>query len=308
MNPRVLITGGAGFIGSHIVEHYQAKAEVVVLDDFRSGYRANLAGLDCRVVAGSILDAAALADAMKGVTQVFHMAAMISVPESVQKPEECARLNVEGTRLVLEEALHAGVQRVILASSAAIYGDNPVVPKLESMSPEPKSPYASTKLDGEILLEEFRINRNLSTASLRFFNVFGPRQDPRSAYAAAVPTFIERALRHQPIIIHGDGEQTRDFIYVKDIVGALVHAAGHPEINGTFNVGYGQSVSIRALAEEIIRLTNSHSFLEFLPERLGDVKHSLASADRLKATGWKPAFTVSRGLAASIEGYRRLKA
>ena len=305
MTPRVLVTGGAGFIGSHIVEHYQTKAEVVVLDDFRSGYRANLQGLDCRIVEGSILDATCLADAMKGVTHVFHLAAMISVPESVQMPDECARLNIEGTRRVLEAAVHAGAQRALLASSAAIYGDNPIVPKLESMTPEPKSPYAFTKLAGEQLLESFRINQHLSTASLRFFNVFGPRQDPRSAYAAAVPTFLDRALNHQTISIHGDGEQTRDFIFVKDVVGALIYAAGHPDMHGAFNVGYGQSLSIRALAEEIIRLTHSRSSLEFLPGRAGDVKHSVASANRLMTAGWVPNFSVSSGLAATIAGYRR---
>ena len=305
---RILVTGGAGFIGSHVVEHFQEHAEIVVLDDFRSGYRQNLAGLSCRLIEGSILDSVALAQAIEGVTQVFHLAAMISVPESVAKPAECARLNAEGTRLVLAAAHQAGVKKIILASSAAIYGDNPVVPKVESMLPDPKSPYAATKLAGEQLLEEFRLTQGLGTTSLRFFNVFGPRQDPRSAYAAAVPIFVAKALRGEPLTVFGDGEQTRDFIYVKDIVHALIYAANQPAMFGVYNVGYGRARSIRALAENIIRLTNSASRLEFQPERPGDVKHSCASVERLTGAGWTPQYDIEQGLAATIHYFRNLKA
>jgi UDP-glucose 4-epimerase len=308
MSKRILITGGAGFIGSHLARHFAAQAEVTVLDDLRSGQAGNLEGIRCRFLHGSILDAGALKQAIAGAEEVYHLAAMISVPESLAKPAECALLNTEGTRRVLDAALATGARKVVLASSAAIYGDNPTVPKLESMPPEPKSPYAETKLAGEHLLEEYRQAHGLGTTSLRFFNVFGPRQDPRSAYAAAVPIFIAKALRNEPIGIHGDGGQTRDFIHVTDIVGALAYAGASKDMAGTYNVGYGQSQSILALAQEIIRLIGSQSKIEHLPTRAGDVRHSLASTERLLAAGWKAQSSVSAGLAETVASFRQLKA
>lgn len=308
MRKRILITGGAGFIGSHLTRHFAEQAEVTVLDDLRSGYARNLDGVRCRFLQGSILDDVALKQAISGAEEVYHLAAMISVPESVAKPAECAKLNTEGTQRVLDAALNAGVRKVVLASSAAIYGDNPTVPKLESMTPEPKSPYAETKLAGEKLLAQYTRAHGLGTTSLRFFNVFGPQQDPRSAYAAAVPIFIAKALRDEPIGIHGDGGQTRDFIHVADIVGALAYAGHSKDMSGTYNVGYGQSQSILALAQEIIRLTGSKSTIEHLPSRAGDVRHSLASTERLLSAGWKPQSTVSLGLAETIAAFRLLKA
>ena len=308
MSKRILITGGAGFIGSHLTRHFAEQAEVTVLDDLRSGYARNLDGVRCRFLQGSILDDVALKQAIAGAEEVYHLAAMISVPESVAKPAECAKLNTEGTQRILDAALNAGVRKVVLASSAAIYGDNPTVPKLESMPPEPKSPYAETKLAGEKLLAQYTRAHGLGTTSLRFFNVFGPQQDPRSAYAAAVPIFIAKALRDEPIGIHGDGGQTRDFIHVADIVGALAYAGHSKDMSGTYNVGYGQSQSILALAQEIIRLTGSKSTIEHLPSRAGDVRHSLASTARLLSAGWKPQSTVSLGLAETIAAFRQLKA
>ena len=308
MSKRILITGGAGFIGSHLTRHFAEHAEVTILDDLRSGYVRNLEGVRCRLLQGSILDAAALSQAIAGADEVYHLAAMISVPESVAKPAECAELNTEGTRRVLAAALAAGTRKVVLASSAAIYGDNPTVPKLESMPPEPKSPYAATKLAGEELLKEYHQAHGLGTTSLRFFNVFGPRQDPRSAYAAAVPIFIAKALRDETIGIHGDGGQTRDFIHVADIVGALAYAGASEDMSGTYNVGYGRSQSILALAQEIIRLTGSKSAIEHLPPRAGDVRHSLASTERILTAGWKPKSSVSAGLAETVDAFRRLKA
>ena len=308
MSRRVLITGGAGFIGSHLVRHFAGQAEVTVLDDLRSGYARNLDGITCRFVRGSILEDASLREAMAGAEEVYHLAAMISVPESVAKPAECTELNTEGTRRVLAAAVAAGARKVVLASSAAIYGDNPTVPKLESMSPEPKSPYAETKLAGESLLESYRQTHGIGTTSLRFFNVFGPRQDPRSAYAAAVPIFIAKALRDEPIGIHGDGGQTRDFVHVTDIVGALAYAGASADMAGTYNVGYGRSQSILELAQEILRLTGSKSAIEHLPPRAGDVRHSLASTERLLSAGWKPKSSVRSGLAETVDYFRQLKA
>jgi UDP-glucose 4-epimerase len=308
MSKRVLITGGAGFIGSHLVRHFAGQAEVTVLDDLRSGHERNLEGVGCRFLRGSILDTSALREAIAGAEEVYHLAAMVSVPESVAKPAECAALNTEGTRQVLAAALATGARKVVLASSAAIYGDDPTVPKLETMSPEPKSPYAETKLAGERLLEEYRRAHGLGTTSLRFFNVFGPRQDPRSAYAAAVPIFIAKALRDEPIGIHGDGGQTRDFIHVTDIVGALAYAGRTDGLAGTYNVGYGRRQTILALAEEIVKLTGSRSRIEFLAPRAGDVRHSLASTERLLAAGWQPRSSVSAGLAETVAYFRSLKA
>jgi UDP-glucose 4-epimerase len=297
---RILVTGGCGFIGSHIVEHFQGQAEVRVLDNLRSGYRHNLAGLDAEVIAASILDRTAVRNALRGVDYVFHLAAMISVPESMQKPVEAEEINVIGTLIVLEEAAAAGVRKLCLSTSAAIYGDNPEVPKREAMVPEPKSPYAITKLTDEYYCTLFAREGKLPTACLRYFNVFGPRQDPRSQYAAAVPIFVSKALRHEPITIFGDGEQTRDFIYVKDIAAANAHFA-LSEHTGVYNVAYGGRITINDLARRIVRLTGSRSPIQHLPERAGDVKHSQAAVERLRATGFVPASDFDAGLTATIE-------
>jgi UDP-glucose 4-epimerase len=301
----ILITGGAGFIGSHIVEHFQGKADTIrVLDNLRTGYKHNLDGLDCEFIEGSITDRALVKKAMEGIDYVFHLAAMVSVPESMAKIAECVEINVNGLINVLEEASDAGVKKLVFASSAANYGNNPTVPKVETMYPEPQSPYAITKLDGEYYLEMFRKEGKLETTSIRFFNVFGPRQDPKGAYAAAVPIFIEKAVKGEDITVYGDGEQTRDFIYVKDIVGALVFAATTEGVHGTFNAGYGGQITINDLANNILASAQSASKLLHGPERAGDVKHSRASSDKLRAAGWKPQYTLEEGLAATFDFFK----
>jgi UDP-glucose 4-epimerase len=241
---------------------------------------------------------------VQGVDYVFHLAAMISVPESMAKPVECNELNTRGTLVVLEEAAGAGVQKLVLSSSAAIYGDNPVTPKLESMMPEPKSPYAITKLDGEFYCQMFAAEGRIQTACLRYFNVFGPRQDPQSQYAAAVPIFIRRALKHEPITIYGDGEQTRDFIYVHDIAAANAFFATQSPATGVFNVAYGRRMTINELAATICRLTNSRSQIQHAPERSGDVKHSLAAVERLRAAGFAPGGNLAAGLRATVDHFQ----
>lgn len=298
---RALITGGAGFIGSHIVEQFQGQAEVRVLDNLRSGFKRNLQGLQHEFFEGSILDRGLVRQAMEGVDYVFHLAAMISVPESMEKPIECNEVNAQGTLIVLEEAARAGVKKLVLSSSAAIYGDNPVVPKVETMFPEPKSPYAITKLDGEYYCRMFTETGRLATACLRYFNVFGPRQDPKSQYAAAVPIFIHRALRNEAITIYGDGEQTRDFIFVKDIAGANAYFATQSPATGVFNVAYGDKITIKDLASTICGLTGSRSEIRHAAERAGDVKHSLASVQRLREAGFKPKGSLSAGLQATVD-------
>jgi len=242
---KILITGGSGFIGSHLVEHFQGKAEVRVLDNLCSGFRANLAGLDCEFIEGSILD---------------------------------------------REAVRAAMQ-----------GNNPAVPKREEMIPEPASPYAISKLDGEYHCQLFAATGRVSTVALRYFNVFGPRQNPASAYAAAVPIFIHRALRNEPITIYGDGAQTRDFISVRDVARANAFFATESPLTGVFNVARGGSLSIGDLAARIVRLTGSSSQIIHGPERPGDVRHSTASLEKLTAAGFAPALDFDTALRETIE-------
>lgn len=301
---KVLVTGGAGFIGSHIVEHFQEQAEVRVIDNLRSGFRSNLDHLEVTFYEGSILDRDLVRRAVDGVDFVFHQAALVSVPESMLKPAECVQINTLGLLNVLEEAAAATVKKLCFSSSAAIYGDNPTMPKTETVLPEPKSPYAITKLDGECFCGMFHEQGRLNTVSLRYFNVFGPRQDPKSHYAVAVPIFIHQALRDEPITIFGDGEQTRDFIFVKDIVAANVYAAMTPTLSGVFNVAYGKKTSINYLARKVIRLLGSKSEIQYLPERPGDVKHSLASTGKLLSAGFRPSYDFDAGLASTIDFFR----
>lgn len=301
---RVLVTGGAGFIGSHVVEHFQGKADVRVLDNLRTGFEKNLDGFEVEFIKGSITDRDVVRQAVEGVDYIFHFAAMISVPESMEKPIECVETNAIGTLVVLEEAQRTGVKKMTFSSSAANYGDNPTVPKIETMTPEPKSPYAVTKLDGEYYCKMFHDEGRLNTACMRYFNVFGPRQDPQSQYAAAIPIFIENALQSKAITVFGDGEQTRDFVFVKDVVAANVFLATHEEPTGVFNVGYGRRITINDLAQKIIDLTGSSSTIEHLPVRAGDVKHSLACADKIKAAGFTPSGDFDGALQTTIDWFR----
>ena len=299
---RILVTGGAGFIGSHIVELFQGKCDIRVLDSFRTGRRSNLNGLNCELIEGDVSDRATVAEAVKGVDYIFHLAALVSVPESMEKIVECNRINAEGTIILLEEAAKAGVKKLVLSTSAANYGDNPVSPKVETMTPEPKSPYSITKLDGEYYCAMFTATGRLQTACLRYFNVFGPRQNPKSAYAAAVPIFISKALANEDITIFGDGEQTRDFVFVKDIAAANAFMAEHP-FTGVYNVAYGGRMTINSLAKMIVDILGSKSKIVYLPERPGDVKHSTACVDKLLATGFKPSWDFRRGLEVTVQSY-----
>ncbi len=302
---KILVTGGAGFIGSHVVEHFQDRAEVRVLDNLRSGHRRNLEGLKAEFHEGSIVDREAVRRAVEGVDTVFHLAALVSVPESVTEIDACVDINVRGLIHVLEESAAAGVRKLCFASSAAVYGEHPANPKTEDLPPDPRSPYAITKLDGEYYCDFFQRSGKLETASLRFFNVFGPRQDPDSPYGAAVPIFMTRALRGEPITIFGDGKQTRDFIFVKDIVGALAFAARTPGFTGTFNAGYGETLNIEELAARIIAAAGSPSTIEHAPPRPGDVRFSQADPRKLFEAGFRPEYSLDRGLEITLENYRK---
>jgi len=303
---RILVTGGAGFIGSHIVEYFahQKDVEIRVLDNLRTGSKRNIESFKIDFIEASITDRDAVKKSMQGVDYVFHLAAMVSVPESMEKPLECADINVNGTLTVLQEAAEAGVKKLCFSSSAAIYGDSPEIPKIETMLPEPKSPYAITKLDGELYCKIFSDRGWLQTACSRYFNVFGPRQDPNSHYAAAVPIFIHKAINNEPITVYGDGEQTRDFIYVKDIVAANVYLATHDKFTGVYNLAYGNSITINELAKMIIRLVGSDSSIKYAVERAGDVKHSKADISNILSTGFRPASDFEEGLGATIDFFK----
>lgn len=297
-----VITGGAGFIGSHIAEYLSKEGhEVTVLDSLRTGFEKNLNGLNVKFVKGDIRDKHLVEELAQGASGIFHLAALVSVPESLLNIQECIEINALGTINILDAAKKNANCKVVLSSSAANYGDNPILPKIETMTPEPMTPYAVTKLDGEYYLKMYQDQWNVPTASLRYFNVFGPRQNPKSAYAAAVPIFINKALKNEPITIYGDGSQTRDFIYVKDVVKANILAS---KIGGeTYNVALGYSTSILELAKKIIEITNSKSQIQFLEERPGDIKHSIANPSKFNQLGFKPDYTIDRALLETISFY-----
>ena len=302
---RVLVTGGAGFIGRHITDYFQDRAEVRVLDDLHSSLKSNLSGLKCELIVGSILDRDLVREAMRGADVVFHLAAMVSVQGSLQNPIEYAEINARGTLIVLEEAARARAKKLIFSSSAAIYGDGPTIPKIESMPAEPKSPYATSKYEGERHCCSFADEGRLPTVSLRYFNVFGPYQDLRSEYTAAVPAFIEKAIRNEPITIFGDGRQTRDFIYVKDVVAANAFFALKSQATGVFNVACGRQITITDLALTICNLAKSSSTIEYTAERPSDVKHSVAGVDKTQRAGFRPVCDLTGGLRATVEFFRK---
>jgi UDP-glucose 4-epimerase len=300
----VLITGGAGFIGSHLAARLQGEHAVRVLDDLSTGRRENLAGLRVELIEGSITDRAAVSRAVRDVEVVFHLAAMVSVPESMQRPDACVERNVTGLLNVLSAATEAKVRRLCFSSSAAVYGERPESPKREDLTPDPRSPYAITKLDGEYYCRLWSATTPLETVSLRYFNVFGPRQDPKSAYAAAVPIFLRQALASKPLTIFGDGGQTRDFISVHDVVAANLFAATTPGMAGVYNVGYGGEMTVLELAQRIIRATGSRSVIQHAPTRAGDVRHSRADVTRLLASGFRPTTSVDAALAELVTSAR----
>lgn len=301
---KVVVTGGAGFIGSHIVEHWiNEGTDVHVIDNLRSGFLSNIEIFPKAVFHnGSITDRDLVFKVLKGAHYVFHLAAFVSVPESFEKPQECFEINVDGLINVLDAAKEFGAKKIVLSSSAAIYGDNHSLPKTTDMKPSPKSPYGITKLDGEYYLNMYREMFNMGTISLRYFNVFGPRQNPESQYAAAVPIFISKAVKNEPLTIYGDGTQTRDFIFVKDVVKANVLAATNHQANGVFNVAAGRAISINEIAKFILEETRSNSEIIYEKERAGDIKHSLASIEETgKQLDFSPSYDFMSGLKETIK-------
>lgn len=300
---RTCVTGGAGFIGSNLTDRLLADGhEVVVLDNLSTGRRENLAsaGDSVRLIVGDLRDEKAVGEAVEGCEVVFHQAALAAVARSVEHPQEVTDVNVGGTLNVLGASKDAGVRRVVFASSSSIYGDTPVLPKTEGMVPSPRSPYAASKVAGEAYLLAFHAAFGLEGVALRYFNVYGPRQSPRSIYAAVVPLFVEAMSAGRPPTIHGDGEQTRDFTYVGDVVDALVKAATVPEAAGeVMNVGGGgQRVSILELARIIGGVVGWSGEPVHEASRVGDVRHSLADVERARTIlGWEPVTTLPEGIA-----------
>ncbi|MBO9324041.1 MAG: SDR family oxidoreductase [Roseiflexus sp.] len=305
----VLVTGGAGFIGSHLVEALLRRGDRVrVFDNFSTGRYENVKHLhnDIELIEGDLRDFDAVRRAVASVEVVFHQAALASVQRSVDDPMTTNAVNVTGTLHVLVAARDAGVRRVVFASSSSVYGDTPTLPKVETQVLQPLSPYAVSKLAGEQYCMAFSVVYGLPSIALRYFNVFGPRQDPHSEYAAVIPRFIDRMVRGLPPIIYGDGLQSRDFTYIENVVDANLAAADAPASCSTvFNVGAGERTSLLDLAAQINRVLGSHLIPEHHPPRAGDVRHSLASIEAIsQALGYAPRITLAEGLARTIEWFR----
>lgn len=300
---RCVVTGGAGFIGSHIAQGLlEHGAEVAVLDDLSSGHAENVPA-GARFVRGSILEEGALRKAMEGAEVVFHEAAMVSVPQSVDEPERCLMVNVVGTQRVLEAARAAGARRLIFAASSAAYGDQPTLPSREDDPVAPASPYAMSKLAGEQLLAVWARVHGLEALSLRYFNVFGPRQDPRSPYAAVISAFAARLAEGERPVVFGDGLQSRDFVPVEDVVRANLLAATAPRAwsGEVVNIGTGESLSLLDLLERMCRIAGVASGARHEAARAGDVRHSRADIGRAKSLlGYEPRASVSESLEATM--------
>lgn len=307
MPGRFLVTGGAGFIGSSIASALLERGDrVTVLDDFSTGRDSNLAGLkgDLDVVRGDVSNGSDVARAMRDVEAVFHEAAIPSVVRSVAEPVVADSANVHGTVTVLEVARIAGVRRVIFAASAAAYGDEPTLPKREDMAPQPLSPYAVAKIAGEHYLRVYAHLHGMKTLSLRYFNVFGGRQDPKSEYAAAIPRFVDALKSGRAPTIFGDGEQTRDFCHVSDVVKANLAALHCDEARGqVVNIARGETTTINALIAMLARILKVSVVPQHVAERPGDIRHSCADISVARTLlGWSPTVSVEEGLVETVAG------
>lgn len=298
---KAVVTGGAGFIGSHLAEALVKRAcSVIILDDLSTGRTENIQGLmergEVQFVRGSVTNLSLLQGLFRGVSYVFHEAAIPSVPKSVADPLGTNETNVSGTLNVLLAARDNHVRKVVYASSCAVYGAGPVLPKREDMVPEPQSPYAVSKLTGEYYCQVFREIYGLNTVCLRYFNVYGPRQDPNSQYAGVIARFLKCAARGEPLTVYDDGEQTRDFVYVADVVSANLLAA-EKGVTGTFNIGRGAKTSINQLAEIVVKLSGMEVRIVHHESRVGDIRHSLSDISKAKkALGFAPAYDLEAGL------------
>ncbi len=306
---KVLVTGGAGFIGSHIAEALLEQGKSVrVLDNFRTGKFANIESSadKLEILDADLRDASRVGEAVRGMDVIFHSAAFVSVPQSMDEPQECFDVNVTGTYLLLESARRAGVRRVVLASSAAVYGESDALPLIEETPLQPKSPYALSKIVNEMYADLFTNAFDLEVVALRYFNVYGPRQHPDSMYAAAIPIFANRLLNDKPVIIYGDGEQTRDLINIHDVVRANLIASEHPNAAGkTFNICTGIETRLLDLLDVLYELFPNASQTEFAPPRVGDIYRSVGSPQKaLDTFGFKPQTSLTDSLKETVHWMR----
>lgn len=285
----ILVTGGCGFIGSHIVESLLEDNKVTVIDNLSSGKIENLKNPNhenLTLIEGDILDMD-LEEILKGKDYVFHLAAKVSVPGSVEDPLDYNQTNIDGTLKLLIACKNNDIKKIVFSSSSAVYGENPNMPLEESELPMPSSPYAAQKASGELYLKSFYESYGLNYVALRYFNVFGPKQDENSPYAAVIPKFISAILKGESPEIYGDGEQSRDFIYVKEIAKANIKAC-ESDYNGIVNVALGKSMTINHLFDIVSDVLESDIEVKYLDERPGDIKHSLADISNLEKIGFKP--------------------
>ena len=309
MKTQYLVTGGGGFIGSNIVRRLLSNGQNIrVLDDFSTGRRENLAGIenDVELIEGDIRDNVLRKKALKGVQYVLHLAAIPSVVRSVEDPLTTNSVNVCGTLKILIDARDAGVERVVFSSSSSIYGDTPILPKQEDMNPMPRSPYALSKLTGEYYCSLFRDLHGLKTFSLRYFNVFGPRQNPKSQYAAVIPCFIDSLKQNRSPVIHGDGNQTRDFTFVEDVVTANLCCCAAPEASAgsVCNIGCGDRITINELATRLAVIMGKNIEAVHDAPQKGDVRDSQADISRAKQLiQWTPKTNLDTGLRKTVEWF-----
>lgn len=306
---KYLVTGGAGFIGSHLVDALRRNDhKVVVLDNFETGHRANVAhhATGVEIIEGDLRSQSDVVKAVSGCVGVFHQAALPSVPRSMKDPATTHDVNSTGTLNVLWAAHQAGVRRVVLASSSSVYGDTPRLPKEESMELLPKSPYAASKLSSEVYAAAFSRGYGLETVALRYFNVFGPRQDPNSPYAAVIPIWLRRMSQGQPPVIFGDGQQSRDFTFIDNVVDANLRAMQQMEASGrAFNVAAGERVVLLELARELMRAYGFDQPLEFTHRRAGDIEHSWADVNQARQVlGYAALVPWREGVTRTVEWFR----
>jgi UDP-glucose 4-epimerase len=310
---KVIVTGGAGFIGSNLAEELARRGNhVIIIDNLSTGNQENIQSIikigKVDFIEGSITDLSLMQKSFSGVDYVFHQAALPSVPRSIEDPEATDNVNITGTLNVLIAARDNAVKKLVYASSSSVYGDTPTLPKTEDMIPNPLSPYAVTKLTGEYYCQVFTKIYNLKTVCLRYFNVYGPRQDPSSAYAAVIPLFINNVLSGKSPVIFGDGEQTRDFTFVKDVVAANIQAA-ESDVTGVFNLGNSQRVTINELTKLIRNIAKRSDVKPVYDKpRPGDIVHSLADTSKARAFGYNPRYTLEQGLKETVEFFSRAQA
>ncbi len=304
-NKKVVVTGGAGFIGSNLSGELSMDNEISIIDNFLTGKKENILELiekdNVKLIEGSITDLDFLQKAFKNIDYVFHQAAVPSVPRSVEDPISSNDVNINGTLNVLIAARDNDVKKVVYASSSAVYGDTPTLPKAEKMCPMPLSPYAVTKLAGEIYCKVFYEIYGLPTISLRYFNVYGPRQDPASQYAAVIPKFIYQIMNNTSLSIYGDGEQSRDFTFVYDVVQANIKAATSNAAGEIINIAKGERTTINTLAEIIMEISGKNLEPLHIEPMRGDIRYSLADISKaMKLIGYNPKYSLKSGLEETI--------